>query len=305
MIKKNNMQLRTLLRFINISVMTTVFLTGCASFNRSSETSSQIAEVPVTENPSGEIYPGKVIWHDLVTPDPVLAGQFYEKLFGWQIDYQDQYSVVRNGGKRIAGILKVKPADGKTKEGVWIPSISVADVDAAALLVEVQGGKILKGPLDRGKHGRVALISDPQGADFVLISTEEGDPADSKTDIGGWLWDEVWTTNPETIQGFYVSVFGYDGLFSDDGYVVFIRDKKWRAGMRHVRDENEHRLWVPVVRVADPQETANRVRELGGIVWVAPKDAPVKGETALIADTMGALLLVQRWPPQLSTEEDE
>jgi len=298
------MQLRALIRFISMSVITAIFLTGCASFNKPPKTGAQMAEVPITANPTGEVYPGKVIWHDLVTPDPATAGKFYEKLFGWQIDYQDEYSVVRNGGKLIAGILKVDPAEGETKEGVWIPSISVADVDVAATIVKAQGGKILKGPADRGNHARLVLISDPQGADLVLMNAKEGDAADAKTEIGDWLWDEVWTNDPETIQAFYASVLGYDGLLSNDGYVIFMRDKKWRAGMRHVRGKNKHRLWVPVVRVEDPEETAKRVTELGGKVWIAPKDAPVKGETALIADTTGSLLLIQRWPPQLFTEEN-
>jgi len=193
MTMRNNMQLRVFIRFISMSVMTAIFLTGCASFNNLTKAGAQVAEVPITENPTGEVYPGKVIWHDLITPDPVAAGQFYEKLFGWQIDYQDEYSVVRNGGKLIAGILKVEPADGETKEGVWIPSISVADVDVATTIAKLKGGKILKAPVDRGEHGRLALISDPQGANLVLMNAKEGDPADAKTEIGGWLWDEVWT----------------------------------------------------------------------------------------------------------------
>ena len=65
-------------------------------------------------------------------------------------------------------------------------------------------------------------------------------------------------------------------------------------------DEKEHMLWVPVVRVADPEASAQRVSELGSVVWVAPDEAPSKGDTALIGDTTGALLLIQRWPRQAS-----
>ena len=54
-----------------------------------------MALVPVTENPGGNICPGKFIWHDLVTPDPLLAGEFYEELFGWQVDYPGNYAVAR------------------------------------------------------------------------------------------------------------------------------------------------------------------------------------------------------------------
>jgi predicted enzyme related to lactoylglutathione lyase len=78
---------------------------------------------------------------------------------------------------------------------------------------------------------------------------------------------------------------------------------KWRAGIRVVPNDKEHMLWVPVVRVADPAATTQRVSELGGVVWVAPDEAPSKGDTALIGDTTGALLLIQRWPPQASEGE--
>ena len=92
-------------------------------------------------------------------------------------------------------------------------------------------------------------------------------------------------------------------MVSGDDYDVFMYQGKWRAGMRHLQDKNEHMLWMPVVRVADPEAIAERVEELGGVVWVTPDEAPSKGNTALIGDTTGALLLIQRWPPQPSTGE--
>ncbi len=69
-----------------------------------------------------------------------------------------------------------------------------------------------------------------------------------------------------------------------------------------MRDDFKHRLWVPVVRVADPLVTAGRVKGLGGVVWVAPGEAPGNEDTALIADTTGALLLIQRWPSSTAEE---
>jgi len=259
-----------------------------------------MAQVPITETPSGMTYPGKFIWHDLLTPDPRSAGKFYEELFGWQIDYEGHYAVVRHGGKRIAGILQVEPADGRIRDGVWLPSVSVADVDAAASLVEANGGKILKGPVDMDQRGRAVLIRDSQRADLVLLSAKGGDPADAEAAIGDWLWDEIWTIDPDSTREFYQSVLGYDEMVLGDKYEVFMHKGEWRAGVRHLLDSKERMAWVPVVRVADPVATAQRVGELGGVVWVAPDEAPSNGDTALIGDATGALLLIQRWPPQTS-----
>jgi len=292
--------MQSLMRFGGVLITAAVFLGGCASSGKLSEGGAEMARVPITETPSGQTYPGKFIWHDLLTPDPRSAGKFYEELFGWQVEYREHYAVVRNGDKLIAGILQANPPDGRTMDGVWIPTVSVADVDAAAGLVTANGGKILKGPIDMDQRGRAALISDPQRADLVLLSAKGGDPADAEAAIGDWLWDEIWTNNPENTDAFYRSVLGYDELSLGDDYHVFMHQGKWRAGIRVVHDHREHMLWVPVVRVADPVATAQRVGELGGVVWVAPDEAPSHGDTALIGDTTGALLLIQRWPPQAS-----
>ena len=295
--------MQSLVRYAGILITASIFLSGCANYSKLSGAGSEMAQTPVTENPSGETFPGKFIWHDLVTPDVLSAGKFYEQLFGWQIDYQEQYAVVRNGNKLIAGILQVEPADGRERDAVWIPSVSVADIDAAAELVIANGGMILKGPADMEKRGRAVLISDPQRSELVLLNAKGGDPADSKAAIGDWLWDEIWTDDPEITEAFYATVVGYDEIASGDAYDVFMYQGKWRAGMRHLKDKRDHMLWVPVVRVADPGATARRVEELGGVVWVTPDEAPIKGNTALIGDPTGALLLIQRWPPQASTGE--
>lgn len=278
-------------------------LSGCASFTGLSESGVDMAQIPITEKPSGKRYPGKFIWHDLLTPDALSAARFYEQLFGWQIEKHGQYGIVRNGDKVIAGILQVDPAAGKTREGVWIASVSVADVDAAASLVTANGGTILQGPLDMEKRGRAVMISDPQRADLVLLQAKGGDPIETAVQIGDWLWDEIWTDNPETIRKFYREVLGYDDMLSGNDYDVFVHEGRWRAGIRHLQDP-KHMLWVPVVRVADPYAITQRVKELGGVVWVTPDEAPGDGDIALIADVTGALILVQKWTDQMSKGEN-
>jgi len=295
--------MQSLARYAGVLITAALFLSGCANYGKLSAGGAEMAQTPITENPSGEIFPGKFVWHDLVTPDAQLAGKFYEQLFGWQVEYQGQYAVVRNGNKLIAGILQVEPAEGREREAVWIPSVSVTDVDAAAELVKANGGMILKGPVDMEQRGRAVLISGPQRADMVLLRAKGGDPVDAEPAIGDWLWNEIWTDDPEITEAFYATVLGYDEMAPGDDYDVFMYQGKWRAGMRHLQDKKEHMLWVPVVRVADPEATAQRVEELGGVVWVTPEDAPSKGNTALIGDSSGALLLIQRWPPLASKGE--
>ncbi len=122
--------------------------------------------------------------------------------------------IVRNAEKPIAGILQVEPETGKTRDAVWIPTVSVADADNAAELVTANGGTILKDPVDMDKRGRAVMISDPQQANLVFLTAKGGDPADTEVAIGDWLWDKIWTDNPDGIEEFYSRVLGYDKIVS-------------------------------------------------------------------------------------------
>ena len=291
--------MRTYSGLIIILIAVSTTISGCANLGVLSEGRNEMAQSPITERPSGQADPGRIVWHDLVTHDIQSAGRFYQQLFGWEIKYQDRYAVVRNHGKLIAGMLQIDPPQGKTRDGVWIPTVSVEDVDAAADRVTANGGSIRKGPLDMMRRGRAVLISDPQGADLVMLRSKDGDPVEAETAVGDWLWDEIWTQDPAKTGAFYKAVLGYQELVAGEKYGVFVTGDEWRSGMRHVDDDIKHRLWVPVVRVADPEKTAERVEALGGVVWITPDEAPRKGETALIGDPTGALLLIQRWPPRV------
>jgi len=285
--------MQSLIRITALLISASLLLSGCGQTNVRSE----IAQTPVTENPSNQSYPGKFIWHDLITPDPQLAGQFYQDLFGWEIDYQGDYAVIRNRGKLIAGMLTVPATVEQDNPAIWLPSVSVDDIDLSAQLVTDNGGTILKGPADMGLRGQGLLVRDPQQTDLVLLDTQQADPADSAPNVGDWLWDEVWTTDPEASETFYAAVLGYDQVVSEGNYDVLIRDTKWRAGIRTIKDDRQHQRWVPVVRVADPHAITQQVSALGGTVWISPENAPNQGETALISDPTGALLLIQRWSP--------
>jgi len=292
-----------LIRRFSVYIAAIIFLSGCANSEKLTPAQHKMAQTPITNKPSGEILPGKFIWHDLLTPEPEKAGQFYQALFGWQIEYHPDYTLVRNGDKLIAGIVKAESSAQQAKGGLWLPTVSVADVDATAKRVTANGGKLLKGPLDMGERGRAVLIRDAQNADLLLLSAKGGAPADAEPAIGDWLWDELWSKDPDAIEAFYAAVLGYDQVLDNDNYNILLRDKQWRAGIRRVRDEIDHLLWVPVVRVADTRATTKRVTELGGTVKVAAGEVPGNPDIALITDTTGALLLIQRWPSPALQEE--
>lgn len=267
-------------------------LSACATITK---TSDKFEFTPVTTIPTGIQHPGKFVWHDLLTPDITAIKPFYAGLFGWEYKQKAGYSVILNSGQAIGGVVEIGPKETETAVARWIASMSVSDVDMTAEWVKNQGGTVHQGPLEMLKRGRVAHISDPQGAQLLVLHSHVGDPSDSEPPVGAWLWDELWSTQPVKSVAFYRELAGYDVIDDYPGYHILSKDGMWRAGIRRVFNQQLEMRWVPSVRVADLADITRRVVPLGGQVLLEPGESPSGEDTALIADPTGALLILQRW----------
>jgi predicted enzyme related to lactoylglutathione lyase len=285
-----------------IPFLAVISLLGCAGLEPSSGGSVEDQLPPITASPTHEYHPGKFVWHDLLTADIESAKAFYAALFGWSFEQQGRYAVISNQGRKMGGILDVRNKDKRDAEALWLANMSVADVDGSVDFVKAQGGRIIKGPVDMEHRGRGVLIADPQGAQLLLLHAVSGDPEDVDPAIGDWLWNEIWTNTPEATTGFYQTLGGYDVLSNGKDYQVLERDGRWRAGVRYLIDSQFNVRWVPTVRVDDLTAIVDQVEGLGGVVWVRPDEAPSNGDTALISDSTGALLMVQRWPTGMAVD---
>ncbi len=274
----------------------TALLAACAGSDKSVNESSQLSLCPVTESATHVYYPGKIVWHDLLTRNSATSQKFYGALFGWTFEQQGPYTIVSNNGHPIAGIL-----EHKTAEPVWLGSMSVPDVDKALDLALAKGSTVLTGPIDIKNRGRGVLIKDPQGAHIVLLHATDGDPVDAEPAVGGWLWNELWTKVPEQAAEFYKGLGQYDGSIQGDGYKILSNGEKWRCGLRTVEKEDR---WVPIIRVTDPEATVNKAEKLGATVWVRPGESPGDEDAALLSDPSGALFMIQRWSTQPETGEE-
>ncbi len=147
---------------------------------------------PVATAEGGSHYPGKIVWHDLLTSDVAVAKDFYGSLFGWSFRQRKNYTVIMHGDQRIGGMVEVSETPGEQHVARWLSSMSVVDVDDAVELILQEGGKVHEGPSEMKNRGRVAFISDPQGAQLVIIRSKNGDPEDVPIAVNSWLWDELW-----------------------------------------------------------------------------------------------------------------
>ena len=256
---------------------------------------------PITPVPTGQYHPGRVVWHDLLTDDVDSAANFYGRLFGWTFQERDRYTIVLNDGIPIAGIVQDRTGTERSARGRWIVYLSTENLEESARWVDEAGGRVIKGPAEMINRGHYAMIRDPQGAPLVLLRSFTGDPDPAEATLGGWLWNELWTTNTEAALAFYQPLGGYAarqaGSGDTDGYWVLMSNGAWQAGMTVVPFEDVPAQWVPVIRVSDPIAVAARVPSLGGRVLVKPDHPLSEGSISVIEDPSGAIFMVESWQP--------
>jgi uncharacterized protein len=78
------------------------------------------------------------------------------------------YVTLHAGGRPVAGLHGVGHALPRDRGPHWMTYFEVADTDAALDQVVALGGHVLQ-PAHDSSHGRVATVSDPEGARFSLV----------------------------------------------------------------------------------------------------------------------------------------
>jgi predicted enzyme related to lactoylglutathione lyase len=287
-------------------------IAACASVN--------INLPSVTDSPTGERLPGKIIWRDLLTNDPAASQKFYGELFGWEfesvgtasnLESDSSYTLIRHNGQLIGGMIDTLALNGRRDISQWVVLMSVEDVDASTEAVTANGGTIITPPTDLQSRGRLAVIRDAEGALLGLLETRDGDPRDSDPDVDGFLWDELWTSDVGSADAFYTKVAGLTkGTVDVDGmqdtaptYSLLKAGDTPRAGIMPNPLEGLDPVWVSYIRVEDPAAITSRVAELGGRVIVEAGPRPVGGEVAFVAGPSGAGIALQTWPLEQNNQD--
>ncbi|MEW2520189.1 VOC family protein [Actinacidiphila alni] len=130
--------------------------------------------------------PWALCWTELYTPDAGRAKDFYGAVLAW--DYEDMplpdnegaagtYTVVsRAGGGQDGshgGILQLGPDLLPGGVGYWQPYFGVDDCDAVVARATEGGGAVLMPATDMAGIGRIALLADPEGCFFAVLTPAE------------------------------------------------------------------------------------------------------------------------------------
>ncbi len=256
----------------------------------------------VTQAPTHVYYPGKFVWFDLLTDDPIKAKNFYGELFGWEFQsvQNSTYIIIKNRSKPIAGMVSLNVENARLDSGRWLASLSVKNVDQAAEFVRTHGGLIHETPQTLEFRGRMAIVSDPQDAQLVLLHSKTGDPIDKQTtEHNEWLWIELWTNDKQSAIRFYELLAGYTHESINDGvtgrYDVLKSGMIPRAGVAEISANSVEPVWLAYIRVKDPVAMTKRVRKLGGRVILEPTKKFENANIAIVADPDGAVFAMQKW----------
>ncbi|MBI5094957.1 MAG: VOC family protein [Candidatus Hydrogenedentes bacterium] len=117
---------------------------------------------------------GALCWTELYTHDTAKASAFYAGLFGWRAKSWDggptPYTVFEPEGqdRPFAGMLEITE-EMQDRQPQWIPYFQVGDTDKIARQARKLRAQIY-GPVDIPTIGRMAMIVDPQGAHFAVIT---------------------------------------------------------------------------------------------------------------------------------------
>jgi predicted enzyme related to lactoylglutathione lyase len=117
-------------------------------------------------------------WHECYTPNKQKTIEFYTKALGMGTEEYDMgvgsYTMLKVNGTAVAGIMDTSepPLVGMDVPPHWAVYLAVDDVDARIDKCKALGAKVVHGPMDIPKVGRMVLIQDPQGAHLWLFKPE-------------------------------------------------------------------------------------------------------------------------------------
>jgi predicted enzyme related to lactoylglutathione lyase len=242
--------------------------------------------------------PGSACWIDVSSTDPAGSREFYAGLFGWT--YQINPGHRRNttalcAGRPVAGLAGVAAQAGQPP--TWTLYLTSANIDHTFKVFTQWGGRVLYGPVEVPRQGKVLIGADPTGA--VIGFWQPATPwTFHTTDPGALIWAELDTWQGALADKVFANLFGYhqqqigDGRYVD--YTTWSRGGRTMLGRLQMNDDwaapgtaAHWMLHFAVNPRTGIDAAADRVLDLGGWVDTEPYDSEL-GRIARVADPSGA-----------------
>lgn len=272
--------------------------------------------------------PGVPCWIDTSQPDPESVLPFYGGLFGWEFENvmpagsEGEYLVGRIRSGDVAAVGSIP--DGAPPMAMWNTYIWVDSADETAAKARDAGGAVVMEPFDVMNAGRMAVLTDPEGAAFCVWQAKDHKGAKVVNEHGSLNFNGLATRDPEGAKTFYGAVFGWTTLALPSGWMWTLpgygdhleqsspglREQMTQMGapegfidvvaaVNPIADDEPGTPahWSVTFAVDDADATAAKARELGGEVLAGPFDAPWT-RMAVIKDPQGAVFITSQFVPE-------
>lgn len=231
------------------------------------------------------------------------AAAFYADVVGWTVKDASSpklaYTLLTAGSAPVVGLMNL-PEEGVRMGATprWLGYVAVDDMDATIAQIRPLGGAILVSPTD-SNIGRIAVVADPQGATFALVTgLTYGQSQPGGTDEPGRVgWHELLAEDQRRIFPFYGKLLGWQkppaGTDPASVYELFSVVGQTIGGMLTKLPSVSQACWLHYFNVDDIGAAARRVNAGGGRVLQGPIELPDDCWIVRCVDPQGALFTLQ------------
>jgi hypothetical protein len=246
---------------------------------------------------------GRFVWYELLTTDMRSAAAFYAGVVGWAAKDASSpelaYTLLTAGDTPVVGLMDL-PEEGVRMGATprWLGYVAVDDMDARVAQIRRLGGAILVAPTD-SNIGRIAVVADPQGANFALVTgLTYGQPQQSGLDQPGRVgWHELLAEDRSKVFPFYGKLLGWRQASTEADpasvYELFSVAGQTIGGMLTKLPSVPQACWLHYFNVDDVGAAASRVNAGGGRVLQGPIELPDDCWIVRCVDPQGALFTLQ------------
>jgi uncharacterized protein len=235
---------------------------------------------------------------------------------------EGKYFVGRIRGGDVAAVGSIP--EGAPPLATWNTYVWVDSADETATKARDAGGAVMMPPFDVLDSGRMAVLTDPEGAAFFVWQANKHKGAQVVNEHGSLNFNGLATRDPQAAEVFYGAVFGWQTLTLPAGMMWTLpgygdhleerspglRDQMAQMGapegfidvvaaLNPIADDDRDTPahWSVTFGVDDADATAAKASELGGEVIAGPFDAPWT-KTAVIKDPQGATFIASQFVPE-------
>ena len=242
----------------------------------------------------------KFVWYDLMTTDMAAAETFYGAVVGWSAADSGMadrpYTLFSKGTEMIAGLMPI-PTDAAGAPPTWMGYIGVDDVDGYTAKVRAAGGAVRREATDIPGIGRFAVVTDPDGAYFILFKGNvQAPPAHDTNEAGRVGWNELHAGDWEKAWEFYSGLFGWTKEIAVDmgpmGTYQTFETGGAGGGMMTRMPETPAPFWLYYFNVDSVEAAVERINKAGGKVLAGPHEVPGGAWIVQGFDPQGAIFAV-------------